>query len=205
MLIGLHNMLFSFALGFFKNINRKIRSKLPSWRLIEETSEHVHMTTQVFEVIVLPFSMVYLAGNLLLLKENAFDSTLLGILVFFYSSFLPDLTSIYRRNKEKTATEDLPAYKKYIILLFAPLLILLLFADIHLGWKTTEDFHNFKSLTVYGGFLFLCGFVVFGGLPVSLGQIAEILVLPFYGTIGYLAHLRVDGQMAWMTVIKQND
>lgn len=189
-------MLFSFALGFFKNINSKIRSKLPSWRLIEETSEHVHMTTQVFEVIVLPFSMIYLAGNLLLLKENALGSTLLGILVFFYSSFLPDLTSICRKNSEKTATSDLPWFKKYIILLFAPLLILLLFADVNLNWKTTDTFHDFKSLTIYEGFLFACGFLVFGGFAVSLGQVAEMLILPFYGGIGYLTHLKVDQQTA---------
>lgn len=196
MLIGLHNMLFSFALGFFKNINRKIRNKLPSWRLIEETSEHVHMTIQVFEVIILPFSVIYLLGNLALLKENAFDSLLLGILIFFYSSFLPDLPSIYRIDKEKSATSDLPWFKKYIILLFAPLLILLLFADVNLNWKTTDTFHDLKSLTIYQGFLFACGFVVFGGFPISLGRVAEMLVLPFYGGIGYLTHLKVDQQTA---------
>jgi len=188
----LHNALFVFILNFFENLNRKIHSRLPFWRLEEETSEHVHMAVEVFEFIVLPFSLAYLLGDLFILKENALDSMLWGIMIFFYSNFLPDLTSIYRREKRETRTIDLPWYKKYAVLLFAPLFVLLLFSNIHLGWKTTENFHNFKSLTIYGGFLFLLGFMVFGGFPVSLGQMTEMLVLPFYGAIGYLTHLKVD-------------
>jgi len=192
MLMGLHNALFAFILSFFESVNRKIRSKLPFWRLEEETSEHVHMAVEVFEFIVLPFSIIYLFGNLFFLKENAFDSMLWGILIFFYSNFLPDLTCIYRKEKDKKRIRDLPWYKKYAILLFAPLFVLLLFSNVHLSWKTTENFHNFKSLGIYGGFLLLWGFLVFGGFPISLGQMTEMLVLPLYGAIGYLAHLKVD-------------
>jgi hypothetical protein len=150
------------------------------------------MAVEVFEVIVLPFSIIYLLGNLFLLKENAFDSMLWGMVIFFYSSFLPDLTSIFRRQRKNRTAADLSWYKKYAILLLAPLFVLLLFSNIHLGWKTTENFHNFRSLTVYGGFLLLCGFIVFGGFPISIGQITEMLALPLYGTLGYLTHLRVD-------------
>jgi hypothetical protein len=189
---GLHNALFALILTFFESINRKIRSKLPFWRLEEETSEHVHMAVEVFEFIVLPFSIAYLLGNILFLKENAFDSMLWGILIFFYSNFLPDLTCIYRKKKDNKMIRDLPWHKKYAILLFAPLFVLLLFSNVNLGWKTAENFHNFKSLSVYGGFLLLCGFLVFGGFPVSLGQVTEMLALPLYGIIGYLAHLKVD-------------
>jgi hypothetical protein len=192
MLAGLHNALFALVLSFFENINTKIRSKLPSWRLREETFEHVRMALDVFELIVLPFSLIYLFGGMLLLKENALNSMLWGILIFFYSNFLPDLTSITRRDKKKVEGGDLPWHKKYAVLLFAPVFVLLLFSNVHLGWKTVENFHNFKSMTVYGGFLLLCGFVMFGGFPISLGQAVEVLVLPLYGSIGYLTHLRVD-------------
>jgi len=191
-LVGLHNALFIFVLGFFENLNRKIRSRLPSRRLEEETSEHVRMAIEVFEFIILPFSTIYLFGDLFFLKENALDSMLWGMLIFFYSNFLPDLTGIYRGGDEKKGIGDLPWHKKYAILLFAPIFILLLLSNFQLGWKTTETFHNFKSLTIYGGFLLLCGFIFFGGFPISLGQITEMLVLPLYGAIGYLAHLRVD-------------
>jgi hypothetical protein len=192
LLIGLHNALLVFVLNFFESINKKIRSRLPSWRLEEETSEHVHMAIEVFEFIILPFSIVYLFGDLFFLKENVLDSMLWGIVIFFYSNFLPDIASICRRTKKKTRIRDLPWHKKYSVLLFAPLFVLLLFSNVHLGWKTTENFHNFRSLTIYGGFLLLLGFVVFGSFQVSLGQVTEILVLPFYGAIGYLTHLKVD-------------
>jgi calcineurin-like phosphoesterase family protein len=75
-LTGLQNALFVFVLNFFESINRKIQSKLPFWRMKEETSEHVRMLIEVFEFVVLPASVLYLLGNLFLLQENAFDSTL---------------------------------------------------------------------------------------------------------------------------------
>ncbi len=115
-----------------------------------------------------------------------------GMLIFFYSNFVPDLTCIHRRDNGEEKSKDLPWYKKYAILLLAPLFICILFSNARFGWKTTENFHNFKSLTVYGGFLLLLGFIVFGGIPVSIGQISEMLSLPFYGIIGYLTHLKVD-------------
>jgi hypothetical protein len=192
MLVGLHNALFVFVLNFFESVNKKIRSRLPSWRMEEETSEHVQMAVQVFEFIILPFSIFYLFGDLFFLKENALDSMLWGILIFFYSNFLPDIAGICRRKKKKTGIKDLPWHKKYSVLLFAPLFVLLLFSNVRLSWSTTENFHNFRSLTAYWGFLLLFGFVVFGGFPVSLGQATEILILPFYGALGYLAHLKVD-------------
>jgi len=190
LLVGFHNALFAFVLNFFESVNRKIRSRLPFWRMEEETFEHVQMAVQVFEFIILPFSLVYLFGNLFFLRENAFDSMLWGVVVFFYSSFLPDIAGVCRR--KSVSAGDLPWHKKYSVLLFAPLFVLLLFSNVRVSWRTAETFHNFRSLTVYGGFLFLFGFVVFGGFPVSFGQVTEILILPFYGVLGYLAHLKVD-------------
>ena len=190
LLVGLHNALFVFVLRFFESVNAKIRSRLPSWRMEEETFEHVQMAVQVFEFIILPFSLVYLFGDLFFLRENAVDSMLWGMAIFFYSNFLPDIAGICRRKRVGAA--DLPWHKKYSLLLFAPLFVLLLFSNVRLGWKTAENFHNFRSLTVYGGFLLLFGFVVFGGFPVSAGQVTEILILPFYGALGFLAHLKVD-------------
>jgi hypothetical protein len=191
LLVGLHNALFVFVLNFFESLNAKIRSRLPFWRMEEETSEHVRMAVEVFECIILPFSLVYLFGDLFLLRENAVDSMLWGMAIFFYSNFLPDIAGICRRKKNVSAA-DLPWHKKYSLLLFAPLFVLLLFSNVRLGWRTGETFHNFRSLSVYGGFLLLFGFVAFGGFPVSWGQATEILIVPFYGALGYLAHLKVD-------------
>lgn len=139
----------------------------------------------------------------------------LGILIFFYSNFLPDIPSIYRRRKRRygdtiVTDENLLWDEKYALLLFAPLFIVAFFCGIRLRWKTTETFHNFKSLTIYVAFLLLLGLFVFGNiteilsffayrenLPISTGDITEILSLPFYGLIGYLTHLKVDEMHKW--------
>jgi len=192
MLTGLYEALYGFVLNFFKSINRKIRSKIRVWYMKKETSEHFHLLVKVFKWVVLPASLLYVCADFFFFGENALDSMFWGILIFFYSNFLPDMPSVYRRKKNNRRVEDLPWYKKYALLLFAPLFIWLLFSGIHFRWKTTETFHNFKSLTIYGTFLFLWGFFAFGVLPISIGHITEILSLPFYGMIGYLTHLKVD-------------
>ena len=99
---------------------------------------------------------------------------------------------IYRRKKDEEVAEDLPWYKKYFLLLFAPLLIWILFSGIRLSWKTRETFHDFKSLTVYGIFLLILGFFAFVKFPTNVGNMFEIISLPLYGIAGYLTHLKVD-------------
>jgi len=158
----------------------------------EETSEHIHLLIKVFKWAVLPLSLLYVFADFYFFGENAFDSMLWGILVFFYSNFLPDLPSIFRRKKSNVKTGDLPWYKKYALLLFAPLLIWFLFSGIQTRWRTVETFHDFKSLTVYGTFLLTLGFFAFVKFPINVGSITEILSLPLYGVVGYLTHLKVD-------------
>ncbi|MGQ9530643.1 MAG: hypothetical protein ACUVQW_06625 [Candidatus Bathycorpusculaceae bacterium] len=158
----------------------------------EETAEHVHAAVRVFKFMVLPASLIYVFATFYFFGENSIDSMLWGILVFFYSNFLPDLPSIYRKKGNDLAYEDPAWYKKYFLLLFAPLVIWVLFSGVRLKWKTAETFHNFKSLAVYGTFLFLVGFFAFVKFPVSIGNIAEFFSLPIYGVVGYLVHLRVD-------------
>jgi hypothetical protein len=192
MLTGLHSTLHSFVLSLFKNVNRRVRLRLPAWKMNEETSEHVNFAIKVFKKMILPVSIIYVSADFYFLGRNALDSALWGLLVFFYSNFLPDLPSIFRERKEEGRKERLPWYKRYALLLFAPLFILLLFSGQQLGWKTTESFHNFSSVAVYGAFLLLLGFMLFGNFPISLGRLTEILSLSFYGVGGYLTHLKVD-------------
>jgi hypothetical protein len=158
----------------------------------EETAEHVHLMVKVFKWAILPLSLLYVFADFYFFGENAFDSMLWGVLVFFYSNFLPDLPSIYRRKKSNVENKDLPWYKKYALLLFAPLLIWFLFSGIQTQWKTTATFHDLKSLTVYGTFLLVMGFFAFVQFPIDVGNITEILSLPLYGAVGYLTHLKVD-------------
>jgi hypothetical protein len=158
----------------------------------EETAEHIHLMIRVFKWAILPLSLLYVLADFYFFGENAFGSMFWGIVVFFYSNFLPDLPSIFRRKKSNIETGDLPWYKKYALLLFAPLLIWFLFSGIQTQWKTTETFHDLKSLTIYGAFLFMVGFFAFVKFPIDVGSIIEILSLPIYGVVGYLTHLKVD-------------
>ncbi len=192
MMIGLHEAFYGIILGFFESVNRKIGSKLSVQSMEKETSEHVHLLSRVFKWIVLPASILYVCVDFCYFRENALDSMLWGLLIFFYSNFLPDLPSIYRGKKNDIGAKDLPCYKKYALLLFAPLFIWALFSGVRLKWKTAENFHNFKSLTIYGFFLLLLSLFAFGDLPISIGDISEIFSLPFYGLMGYLTHLKVD-------------
>jgi len=192
----MYKSLYGFVLNFFKSVNRKAGSKLASWFMRCETREHVDLMIKVFKWVVLPTSVLYVCSDFYFFGQNALDSMFLGLLIFVYSNFLPDLPSIYRRKKIYTdmgiTAEDLPWYKKYALLLFAPLFIGAFLAGIRLRWRTAETFHNFKSLIIYGAFLFILGVFAFGDYPISIGDIIEILSLPFYGLTGYLAHLKVD-------------
>ncbi len=191
-----YNALYGRVLRFFKGLNRKARVEIADWLMKCETMQHLDILIRLFKWLVLPVSLLYVCVNFYLFRESVLDSVGLGILIFFYSSFLPDLPSIFRRkvhhDLRDTMHESLPWYKKYILLLFAPIFIAASFCGIQLKWITTETFHNFKSLAVYNLFLFILSFLAFGCFPISIGNMIEILSLPLYGFTGYIGHLRVD-------------
>jgi hypothetical protein len=158
----------------------------------EETSEHVHHSVKVFMWMVLPLSLAYALGFQFFLGENVLGPTLWGFVVYFYSNFLPDLPSIYRKKKPEPESTDLPWYKKYTLLLFAPLLVWLLFSGIRLSWRTEETYHNFRSVAIYGAFLFVVGFLAFAELPLPIKDLITIFFFQFCGVAGFLTHLKVD-------------
>ena len=192
MLRGLYEALYGLVLHSFKSMNRRIKSRFPVWRMKEETSEHVHHSVKVFMWMVLPLSLAYALGFQFVFGENVLGPTLWGFVVYFYSNFLPDLPSIYRKKKPEPEGIDLPWYKKYTLLLFAPLLIWLLFSGVRLSWKTEETYHNFRSVAIYGAFLFTVGFLAFAGLPLSVKDLVKVFFFQFCGVTGFLTHLKVD-------------
>lgn len=191
-----YNGLYGLVIRFFRSLNRKAGVKIADWLMKCETMQHVDFLIRMVKWVVLPVSLVYVCVNLYMFKEGVLDSMGLGILIFLYSSFLPDLPSIFRRKLHHDVRdmmhECLPWYKKYSLLLFAPIFIAAFFGGIRLKWRTTETFHNFKSLAVYDLFLFVLSSFVFGCFPISIGNMIEILSLPLYGFVGYFSHLRVD-------------
>ena len=193
---SLYEGLYGLVFGYFTRINRRVGAKISFWFMKVETFEHVHFLTKVFKWIVLPSSILYVTIEISFFRQNVLDSMFTGIALFFYCSFLPDLPAIFRRKVYRDVRdafyEDLPGYKKYALLLFTPLFIVLLYCGVKIKWRTTETFHNFKSLTIYSGFLFILIFIVFADFPISIGGIIEVLCVLLYAVLGYLTHLKVD-------------
>jgi len=193
--IWAYEKFYNSVLRYFRTVNRKAGKTIELWLIKAETLQHVDSIVKVFKWIVVPASLIYVLASFSILKENALDSTLLGVAFFFYSNFLPDIPAIFRgKHYEdlKTLNQGLPGYKKYALLLFAPLFIALFLCGIKLGWKTTETFHNLKSLAIYTGFLSIIGFLIFASLPIGIGDAIETISLPLFGLAGYLTHLKVD-------------
>jgi hypothetical protein len=188
--------IYGLVLGYFRRVNHKVRAKISLWFMKLETFEHVHLLTKVFKWIVLPSSVLYGSAMFIFFGQNALDSIILANLLFFYSNFVPDLPAIFRRkiyhDIRDSFHEELPKYKTYALLLVAPVFITLLFCGKKIKWKTTETFHNFKSLAVYGTFLFTLGFLVLVAFPISIGNTIEVFWVPLFALLGYLTHLKVD-------------
>jgi len=193
--IRVYERFHNFVLSYFKTVNYKAGKRLKFWFMKMETFEHVDSVIKVFKWVILPATFVYVLADFCFLRANVWDSALLGVLLFFYSNFLPDLPAIFRRkNLLNLGIKDpsLPWYKNYTLLLFAPIFIVLFLCGLKWRWKTIETFHNFKSLAVYVVFLSVIGFFVFSSFSMGLGNVIESLSVPFYGLAGYLTHLRVD-------------
>jgi len=194
--ISLYESLYRLVLGYFIRINRRFRVKIAAWFMKLETFEHVHFLTKVFKWIVLPSSISYVCAMFYFFGRNALDSIFIGILLFFYSNFLPDLPAIFRRklyhDVRDTFNEDVSWYKKYALLLFAPFFIALVFCGVEIKWRTIETFHNFNSLAVYGVFVFILSFFALAAFPISFGGIIEVVYVQLSALLGYLTHLKVD-------------
>jgi hypothetical protein len=193
--IRVHERFHNSVLSYFKTANRRAGKRMKFLFMKLETFEHVDSVIKIFKWIILPATFFYVLVNFCLLRENALDSALLGVLVFFYSNFLPDLPAIFRKKDKRdlgVMEKSLPWYKNCALLLFAPLFIGLFLCGMRWSWQTVETFHNFKFLGVYVAFLFVIGFFAFSSFPIGIGGVIESLSFPFYGLAGYLTHLRVD-------------
>ena len=194
---SLYEKLYGSVLGYFKRVNQKIGKKIPIWFMKIETFEHVHLLTKVFKWIVLPSNIIYGWTLYILWKQNTLDSIVLAVLFFFYSNFVPDLPAVFRRkvyrDERDMFHEELPPHKSYALLLFAPFFVGLLFCGKTLKWRTTETFHNFKSLAVYGIFLVALGFsVLLVTSSFSIGTMIEVIWVTLFALLGYSTHLKVD-------------
>ena len=190
----IYEWFFRRVLHYFKAVNLKAGKTIALWFMKLETFEHVGSVIKVFKLIILPASLFYLLANLYFLKEISVGSALVGVIFFFYSNFLPDIPAIFRSKYYENfePSKRLQRYKNCALLLFAPLFVVLFFFGKKISWRTTETFHNVKSLAIYICFLSLVGFLLFVSFPIVIGDLVAAISLPLYGMAGYLTHLRVD-------------
>jgi len=182
----LKSYFFNFVLFYFQTVNRKVRARITFKKIKSETSEHFYSLIRALKMFFLPASLCYLFIGIVFLKTVLFSSLFWGLIIFVYSNYLPDLPAIFRR-RNNDANQKLPWYKTYALLFFTPLLIYPLFTTKNgmLSTTTSETFHNFKSMMVYGIFLLLIGFIFCNNL-------LEAFSPATFGLLGYFVHLKTD-------------
>ena len=193
---SLYEGLYGAVLGYFSRVNRKVGAKIGFWFMKIETFEHTHLLTKVFKLIILPLCILYFFVEIYFFGNVVFDTLIIGVLLFLYSNFVPDLPAIFRRrifrDERDLLHEHLAVHKTYSLLLFAPVFIVLLFCGITIKWKTTETFHNFKSLAIYSSFIITVSLLVLIVFPITIGGMVETFFVSTCAILGYLTHLRVD-------------
>lgn len=181
----LHDTLYGFVLNFFKSLNRKVETNLTQGYMERETTEHFRLLVKVLKWLVFPASIVYIFASFWYFKINALDSVFWGLILFFYSNFLPDLPAVFCRYQNSHQKEELPWYTRYALILFTPFFVWLVFSGIPIRWRPLETFHNIKASSLYTLFLFIIGGIIFSSS-------IEACAFSLYGFVGYLTHLKVD-------------
>jgi len=173
---------FNLILFFVRSVERKVRRRIVVRRV---ALQHFSNMVWTFQRVILPIILCYLMVGLFI-QEPIFGPLVLGLILFVYGNFFPDFDSLFRRRKGQN-TKKLNWFKRILLLCFAPIFILMFYKG---AWKipsseTSRIFHNFKSVTMYGLFLFSLGYLIYN----SLIEASTPLI---FGLSGYLAHLKVD-------------
>lgn len=173
---------FDLILFFIRSVERKVRRRIVVRRV---ALQHFSFMIWSFQRVILPIILCYLMVGLFIQKA-VFGPLVLSLALFVYGNFFPDFDSLFRRRKVQN-TKMLNWFRRFLLLCFAPIFILMFYKGV---WKipsseTTMIFHNFKSVTMYGLFLFSLGYLVYNSL-------IEASMPLIFGLSGYLAHLKVD-------------
>ena len=185
MISCLHRTLYGLVLQFFVKLNRQVDTHLTPWYMEQETTAHFQLLVMTFKWLILPASVLYIFIGFWYLGVNTIDSTFWGLMLFVYSNFLPDLPAVFCRYQPRQPSQVLSASAQYLLLLFAPFFVWLVFSGISIPWQPRDTFHDITATALYALFLLGLGMAMFG---VNI----EACVFPLYGIAGYLTHLRVD-------------
>lgn len=141
-----------------------VAKRIPSYvnfkKIEEEIKEHFNFLKWAFKRIILPIAIFYFIAGIIFFKMNVLGSLVIALLVFLYSNFLPDIDFLMKETKDKKLESKW--YEKYSLLFFAPVVMYYILD----GRKKPiyiikgKFFHNIKTVTIYGIFLFAVGAIL---------------------------------------------
>lgn len=168
--------------------DRTIFKNLPPYatfkKMNREMTEHFNFLAWVFKRIVLPIIVFYVIFGLIF-EINVFGSIFLSSLLFFYSSLLPDVDALFKKTKNKML--DSLWYEKYSLLFFAPVIIYYIISGRARPLYSMKErpFHSFKTVFIYGVFLFVVGSIFWT-------DTLRRIMFPLFGMLGFTVHLLID-------------
>lgn len=163
---------------------------LQTLSLVEkEAVEHFRFFGWTVKRLLLPLSAAYILFGLLG-GVNVLGSLTLSMIVFLYSSMLPDVDLIFKTASRRTRGSPRPSkFEKYFVLFFAPLYIYYIIAESRRVYSTVKrPFHTFHALLSWGAFLCILGIVLYHD------SLLKMFSLPLFGMLGFWTHLKVDGR-----------
>jgi len=168
-------------------ISKKIPSYVTFKKMNEEVIEHLDFIRWVFKRIILPMVMFYVAAGLIL-RMDILGSIFLSTLLFFYSNLLPDVDALFQKTEDKML--DSLWYEKYSLLFFAPMMIYYIISGRARPLYSTEEktFHNYKTVVIYGAFLFIIGSIFW------MDTVKRVM-FPLFGMLGFTTHLLIDRKL----------
>ena len=172
--------------GEEKILNSFLRSIHPYTyeKVEEEIKEHFTILGFFIKRIIIPLALLYVIFGVIF-NIDLFDSLFLALVIFIYSSLLPDADIFFRATKNKR--QDSLWYDKLGMLFFAPVIVFYIFLGRARKMYTFSQrpFHNFSMIFVYGFFLLMISSIFWS---TSL----EKASLPILGMMGYAIHLIID-------------
>ncbi|MBI2106553.1 hypothetical protein HYT57_01080 [Candidatus Woesearchaeota archaeon] len=167
-------------------ISKKIPSYVNFQKIEDEIKEHFGFLRWAFKRIVLPIAIAYILAGIFLFKMNVLGSLVIALIVFLYSNFLPDTDFLIKETKNAESKW----YEKYALLFFAPVIMYYILDGRKkpLYTKKGKSFHNYKTVFIWGVFLFIVGAILWQE-PIKMA------ILPIFGMLGFSFHLMIDGRI----------
>lgn len=156
--------------------------------IVDELAEHSGFIAWGFKRILLPLAIFYVVAGFLL-GEHVLGSLLMGIVVFLYANFLPDLDAFFQHPSDKN--KEVSAVRKRIALFFAPIIIYYILSKGQKHWDLGKDkpFHNTRALLEFSWFLFFFGTLLYFSF-------LKAFFFMLFGFCGYCIHLIIDDKIS---------